>query len=269
MFKFFRRIRQKLLAENKFSKYLIYAFGEIVLVVIGILIALQINNWNENRADTKRFISELKELKSELLTFDEQLEIRVKSLEAIEAYGLYLQDFANDKLTEIDTIRLRKALYYTGYLLVIEKSNSAYLNLVNSGDLKFIRSKDLKKDLSIFYNKSGWRSSFHDNVIIKSYEEYLRYIHQFTAPGSMRTLYNAEQQNIRNDITLKGEAIDALNIPFGTMVDWDKLRSDIHFKTLIDNVLTNRFLQINQYNIENRDDIIRIISLIDKELENL
>ena len=49
MIKFFRKIRQKLLSENKFSKYLIYAIGEIILVVIGILIALQINNWNESR----------------------------------------------------------------------------------------------------------------------------------------------------------------------------------------------------------------------------
>ena len=49
MIKFFRKIRQRLLTENKFSKYLIYAIGEIILVVIGILIALQINNWNENR----------------------------------------------------------------------------------------------------------------------------------------------------------------------------------------------------------------------------
>lgn len=51
MIKFFRKIRQRLLSESKFSKYLIYAIGEIVLVVIGILIALQINNWNENRKD--------------------------------------------------------------------------------------------------------------------------------------------------------------------------------------------------------------------------
>ena len=49
MINFFRRIRQKLFSENKFSKYLIYALGEIVLVVMGILIALQINNWNEQR----------------------------------------------------------------------------------------------------------------------------------------------------------------------------------------------------------------------------
>lgn len=47
MIKFFRRIRQKLLAEKIFNKYLVYAVGEIILIVIGILIALQISNWNE------------------------------------------------------------------------------------------------------------------------------------------------------------------------------------------------------------------------------
>jgi len=49
MIKFFRHIRQKLLEENRFSKYLLYAIGEIILVVIGILIALQLNTWNEKR----------------------------------------------------------------------------------------------------------------------------------------------------------------------------------------------------------------------------
>lgn len=49
MIKFFRRIRQTLLSESKLSKYLIYAVGEILLVVIGILIALSINNWNQKR----------------------------------------------------------------------------------------------------------------------------------------------------------------------------------------------------------------------------
>jgi len=49
MIKFFRRIRQKLITEGSLSKYLIYAIGEILLVVIGILIALQINNWNEKQ----------------------------------------------------------------------------------------------------------------------------------------------------------------------------------------------------------------------------
>jgi hypothetical protein len=53
MIKFFRKIRHQLLTKNKFSKYLLYAIGEIVLVVIGILIALQINNWNTSKIESK------------------------------------------------------------------------------------------------------------------------------------------------------------------------------------------------------------------------
>ena len=49
MIKFFRNIRKDLMEKNKTSRYIKYAIGEIILVVIGILIALQINNWNENR----------------------------------------------------------------------------------------------------------------------------------------------------------------------------------------------------------------------------
>ena len=66
MIKFFRSIRKALLAENKFSKYLIYAIGEIVLVVIGILIALQINNWNENRKIEREIESVISLLDDEL-----------------------------------------------------------------------------------------------------------------------------------------------------------------------------------------------------------
>jgi len=57
MIKFFRKIRQNLLMENKTSKYFKYAIGEILLVVIGILIALQINNWNEKRLKQEQLIS--------------------------------------------------------------------------------------------------------------------------------------------------------------------------------------------------------------------
>ena len=53
MIKIFRKIRQQSLTENKFSKYLIYAIGEIILVAIGILIALQVNNWNNSRIERK------------------------------------------------------------------------------------------------------------------------------------------------------------------------------------------------------------------------
>jgi len=66
MIKFFRKIRQRLLTENKFSKYLIYAIGEIVLVVIGILIALSINNWNAEKKSLQRQNALLTQMKNNL-----------------------------------------------------------------------------------------------------------------------------------------------------------------------------------------------------------
>ena len=78
MIKFFRRIRQRLLTENKFYKYLLYAFGEIVLVVIGILIALQINNWNEEQ---KNKVIEQQLLTSLLLELETNLTILIKTIE--------------------------------------------------------------------------------------------------------------------------------------------------------------------------------------------
>ena len=67
MIKFFRNIRQNLIMENKTSKYIKYAIGEIVLVVIGILIALQINTWNEARKDRAFEVKMLHEVRNELI----------------------------------------------------------------------------------------------------------------------------------------------------------------------------------------------------------
>jgi lipopolysaccharide/colanic/teichoic acid biosynthesis glycosyltransferase len=66
MIKFFRKIRQNMLSEGKSLKYLKYAIGEIVLVVIGILIALQINNWNESRKNGTKEKEYLEGIKTDL-----------------------------------------------------------------------------------------------------------------------------------------------------------------------------------------------------------
>ena len=66
MIKFFRRIRQQLLSENKTGRYFKYAIGEIILVVIGILIALSINNWNEIRKEGSEELKILSEIQSNL-----------------------------------------------------------------------------------------------------------------------------------------------------------------------------------------------------------
>ena len=66
MNKFFRKIRYDLMSENKTAKYFKYAIGEIILVVIGILIALSINNWNEQRKNAIKEESALTQLKKDL-----------------------------------------------------------------------------------------------------------------------------------------------------------------------------------------------------------
>lgn len=97
MIKFFRRIRKQLLTENpperapsvragKFSKYLLYAIGEIVLVVIGILIAIQVNNWNEDYKESLAIKSVLIEIKEDLIKdkaeLEHNIELRTEDFEA-------------------------------------------------------------------------------------------------------------------------------------------------------------------------------------------
>ena len=269
MIKFFRKIRQKLLSENKFSKYLFYALGEIVLVVIGILIALQINNWNEGRKETLRFTSELNELKASLLAYNDAIDSRKVTLESANAYGQYLQDFVNDELELVDTLKLRKAIYYTGYLIVLEKSNAAYQNLINEGDIELIKNGQLKRALALFYNNNSWLMYYHNNIILESYSEYLSYIHKFAAPGSIKSFYQAEINNLFVDPALKGKFIEDLDAPLGTLIDWNELKKDKPFKALIDKVQTNRHLQIRHYTTDSKSDISKIVTLIDEELQNL
>lgn len=88
MINFFRNLRRRLLTENKFSKYLLYALGEILLIVIGILIALQINNWNQNKLREKKEVEMLNLLKSDLLEgiseFDQSIAQYSKAKNSIE-----------------------------------------------------------------------------------------------------------------------------------------------------------------------------------------
>ncbi len=83
MIKFFRTIRQRMITESRVSKYLIYAFGEIVLVVIGILIALQLNSWNAERTDQLTINKYYERIHSELRTSMDKIDGHLERLELI------------------------------------------------------------------------------------------------------------------------------------------------------------------------------------------
>ena len=95
MIKFFRKIRQRLLTENKFSKYLLYAIGEIVLVMVGILLALQVNNWNELRKKEEAEIQLYHKIIADLNSENAIIEIKIRELSAHQ--NLYFQLYDESK----------------------------------------------------------------------------------------------------------------------------------------------------------------------------
>ncbi len=90
MIRFFRTLRRRLLAENRLGRYLLYAMGEIMLVVIGILIALQVDQWNEERklrTQAKEYEERLiNDIITDTLSIHRSLPIRLETIENIEAY---------------------------------------------------------------------------------------------------------------------------------------------------------------------------------------
>jgi hypothetical protein len=134
MIKFFRKIRQKLLSENKFSKYLIYAIGEIFLVVLGILIALQINNWNENRKQQNKLQQNYHEILADLKRERDYANFIINKFEGQrKAYKDYLESFSSTKITRKSMYRKLLELNMEGY--PINSNLSIVESLQNSGEI--------------------------------------------------------------------------------------------------------------------------------------
>ena len=149
MIKLFRKIKQNLISENKFSKYLIYALGEIILVVIGILIALQINNWNENRKNKKIE-------RNYLISLVEEFEFNKLNLETIVTlndknanFGLQILKHTGPLEPEISNKSFDSLLVNTiGYEVEFRPRNEIIDELIASGKLALINNSILRTELS-------------------------------------------------------------------------------------------------------------------------
>tara|TARA_R110002074_G_scaffold231282_2_gene402869 strand:- start:4200 stop:4949 length:750 start_codon:yes stop_codon:yes gene_type:complete len=145
MIKFFRKIRQNLLMENKTSKYFKYAIGEIILVVIGILIALQINNWNENKKQEITTKNYLEALKIELVGNSKKMELISKRARRDLKIAVKLLKDLNNESVRIDN----EYMNHTGLIPIFkyELGNSVLLDIVSSGALDNLPNKDLKRKI--------------------------------------------------------------------------------------------------------------------------
>ena len=147
MLTFFRRIRQNLLKENRFSKYLLHAIGEIILVVIGILIALQVNNWNEQRKQRDKELHYLSNLKTDLnLNIAEIEKYIVTRNSQTESAQVILDYFEGRKtLDNLDEFNMHAVNVYTWQKFF--QIDNTFQELTNSGNLSIISNDSIKNGL--------------------------------------------------------------------------------------------------------------------------
>lgn len=200
MIKFFRNTRKQLFIENKFTKYLFYAIGEIILVVIGILIALQINNWNNQRLEKE-------DEKKSYRNIKRQIEDDRKELTGAKALNNYFsatykhankiiraQDFTKSDSLALIAMGLSQ---YSDF----NSSGNIYETLVNSGNLKLLKNDEITsliqqlENTYIFANKL---ETIHWEIIINELSPALRGVVNFDAFKAVKPerLYEVEMQNI-------------------------------------------------------------------------
>ena len=151
MIKFFRKIRQRLLSENKFNKYLLYAIGEIILVVIGILIALQINNWNELKKSLKLektyYCKIAEDLQVDIQNIDSSLVSVDKRIESTERFLKNLLKIQKDKQV------IFKDLLPTFRYYKFIPTKAAIVDITSSGKLETLRNQKLKNSILSHYTE--------------------------------------------------------------------------------------------------------------------
>jgi hypothetical protein len=183
MIKFFRNIRQNLLAEGKTTKYFKYAIGEIILVVIGILIALSINNWNENRKLHNEELNLLSDIKTNLLstntTFKNNILDNQKDILQYEKIEYYLDNNLKYNV-ELDSAFGVLTFWNTPYI-----TSSAYNTLQTKG-LDLVKNKQLRQEIVDMYevqlrslindyDKSEWNIS---ETVTPFFSKHIRRLHK-------------------------------------------------------------------------------------------
>jgi hypothetical protein len=172
MIKFFRRVRQRLLSENKFSKYLLYAIGEIILVVIGILIALQINNWNEARKTSLKADVYVKNIMYDLKT--DTLNIN-KLLTRVESFSnsidRYFEYFNSNKAAEVSIESLLDSINTTNaYYFKYDPMNKAFKDMDAYGNSNLLNESQREILIKIVTKQEEFELIF-DNVMDKCLSE--------------------------------------------------------------------------------------------------
>ena len=180
MIKFFRTIRQNLLNEGKTGKYFKYAIGEIVLVVIGILIALQINNWNESlkkKAEIKNSLIALRnDLVQDTLLIKEKLPFITQQYQLNES----LRARVAKPNASLDTlIQIMRYEFNPNWSAQIVYNSNAYNSLNQTGLIESLPDS-LKATIKNFYNKKFFLKDRVEKTTNDYREKITSYVNTYT-----------------------------------------------------------------------------------------
>jgi hypothetical protein len=171
MFKFFRKIRQKLLTENKISKYLLYAVGEIILVVIGILIAINLNNANQQKTLKNSVELQLGLLRNSVyqdsISFRNLIKYSENQIKDSQRLILLMNEPLNDRSCEEFVANFNNHIEVRTNVV----DQSIYDEMVNSGAFSKIDKPKLKSQIASYYQLS----KHFDEVIwlyVKDFREF-------------------------------------------------------------------------------------------------
>ncbi len=254
MIKFFRHIRKSLIKENKMGKYFKYAIGEIILVVIGILIALSLNNWKNDQDDREEEQILLHNLQQEFTKNLNELHSDHKiNLGTLEASHYFLETDLHTKTPkQIDSIIGRLSMYATF------DPSIGYINqAISAGKLDLIQSDSLKIHLSRW---SGELNDLKEDVIVRR-EHFLNYL----LPVIRRHIpaRNSDATQERPDYQ-RHMQISPITVP-------DENYAEFITSLEVDGVIYDHY--VNQYfvfiNEENIDSYIkRVLELLSNELDS-
>lgn len=207
MIKFFRKIRQNMIQENRASKYMLYAVGEIILVVIGILIALQINNTNEAKKERAKELNYLKNIKTDLNLTITELDLFISTRNSqIEAAKRIIEHFDGKPIEDYNAFNKDIVDIYTWQRFFL--IDNTFQELTNSGNLAIISNDSIKNALltmqtiykKIKYNEDHFRYDAEVTLYEPSYDMLdiypisKNYFHQVTN-GNMGELVELKKED--------------------------------------------------------------------------
>lgn len=243
MMKLFRKIRFDLMNTGKTAKYLKYAIGEIILVVIGILIALQINNANEDRKARKQEIKYLKNLRAdvvlELKNNEDIIFIRTNKIKA----GARFLNFG--KLETIsDFLAIEETVEQVFRWITFIPTNNTYKELLSSGNLNFITSDSIKNAL-LELDKMYVFIDNQEHHMRREYEQYLYDIAVHN--GEMLNTFDFQKTAIDGAFSFKDPSqipIDGLNPQYQRLLNESSFRNGLKLSVMNNVSLKNYHMEL-------------------------